>query len=196
MPDPVLLGYVRELVCGPSIESQIALLASAGVTADKQIYRDELPTKRQTGRRMFGEITRALRTGDAIVVPSLAVFARTRPELSAGLAGLRVRAVNLLAVADEIDTRVADADLLFKFGDAERRAIAIWRREQTVNGTRAAKLSGRSGRRPRLAGKREDAARTLWLDPTSDKTNAEIAAGFGLSASRFYGLFGRRPLKE
>lgn len=195
MPDPELLGYVRELVRGPSIDDQLTLIARAGV-ADKYVYRDDIPTKRQTGRRMFGEATRALRPGDVLVVPSLGIFARTRPELTSGLAGLRVRAVHLWAVGDGIDTRTADPDLLFKHGEAERRALGIWRREQTVNGTQAAKLSGRSGRRPRLSKRGEAAARVLWLDPLSDKTNNELAAAIGLSASRLYTLFGRRPLKE
>lgn len=195
MADPVLLAYVRELVRGPSIDDRLALIARAGVI-EKYTYRDEIPTKRQTGRRMFGEVIRALRTGDVLVVPSFGIFARTRPELTSGLAGLRVCAVHLWAVGDDIDTRIADPDLLFKQGEAERRAIGIWRREQTVNGTHAAKLSGRSGRRPRLSKRGEAAARAVWLDPLSDKTNKELAAEIGLSMSRLWTLFGRRPIKE
>lgn len=195
MADPVLLAYVRELVRGPSIDDQLALIARAGVI-EKYIYRDEIPTKRQTGRRMFGEVIRALRTGDVLVVPSFGIFARTRPELTSGLAGLRVCAVHLWAVGDDIDTRIADPDLLFKQGEAERRAIGIWRREQTVNGTQAAKLSGRSGRRPHLSTRKKDAARALWLDPTNDSTNKELSAEIGLSMSRLWTLFGRRPIKE
>ena len=195
MPAPALLGYVRALVRGPSIDDQIALVMHAGVT-EKRIYREALPTKRQTGRRMFGEVNKALRAGDVLVVPSLAIFARTRPELRAGIAGLEVRAIHLWAVDDDIDTREADADLLFKFGAARDRAVGIWAREQSVNGCMAAKLSGRSGRRPRLSKRKLALAEAMWLDPASDKTNAEIAASFGLSASRFYTLFGRRPVKE
>lgn len=195
MPEPALLGYIRTLVRGPSVDAQLALLARSGVDG-RHIYRDELPTKRQTGRPMFGEATRALRPGDVLVVPYMAAFARNRVEIMSGMRGLRVRGAHLWSVDDEIDTRVSDPDDIFKLGEAEHRAAAIWKREQTVNGSRAARLSGRSGRRPFLSPKKNALAQLLWLDPASDKTNAVLAAEIGLSASRLYSKFGRRPPKE
>jgi len=188
----VLLGYARALARGPDIDWQYAQLHAAGVT-DRYIYADALGTRRSDPRHMFGEVSRALRGGDVLVVPCLGVFARNRAEVINSMQGLDLRRVAFVSVDDEIDTRQADADLLFKLGTALTAAERIWNRERTVNATERARRVGRNGRRPKLGPKREADARALWLDPESEKTNDEVAALVGLSKSRLHAKFGARP---
>lgn len=198
MPGPTLLGYARALARGPALDEQVAALTGAGVL-DRYTYCDTIAPARQgpraDPRSMFGEVTRAMRSGDILVVPSLGIFARNRAEIIAGMQGLRLRGVELLSVADEIDTRRPDGDYIFRLGEAMHRAEAIWKRERTANATHAARRSGRTGRRPILSPKREAAARADWLDPSSDKTNKQLAAEHGLSPQRLWAKFGARPMR-
>jgi len=188
----MLLGYARALARGPDIDWQYAQLHAAGVT-DRYIYADALVTRRSDPRRMFGEISRALRGGDVLVVPCLGIFARNSAEVIASMQGLDIRRVAFVSVDDEIDTRQADAGLFLKLGEALAEAKRIWNRERTANATEHARRSKRIGRRPKLGPKREAEARALWLDPESDKTNLQVAELVGLSATRLHAKFGARP---
>jgi DNA invertase Pin-like site-specific DNA recombinase len=195
MAQPCLLGYARAFHRGPKLDEQFAALKRAGVV-ERFIYQDDLASRRQDGRSMFGEVLRALRGSDILAVPSLAVFARNRAEVIAGMQGLQLRSVGLVSVDEAIDTREPDPDQLFKLAQGLQRAEYIWKRERTATAGAAASASGRTGRRPRLGPKAEAAARALWLDPTTDKTNDELATEIGLSKQRLWAKFGPRPPKE
>lgn len=191
MPESALLGYARPFVRGPALDWQHEVLRKAGIP-ERHIYTEEKPLRRPDSRDQFGQITRALRPGDILTVPCLAVFARNREEVMATFRGLGLRQVGFWSIGDEIDTRENDDALLFKLGDATVLASGIWKRERTVRAAEMAKRGHRMGRRPQLGPRKDAEARALWLDPESDKTSAEIAELVGLSAARLYVKFGKR----
>jgi DNA invertase Pin-like site-specific DNA recombinase len=190
-----LIGYVRQLARGITIEDQTKALVDAGV-GSRFIYRDVLATKKITGREMFGEALKALRRGDILAVPSLGIFGRSKAEVSEGMFGLDMRGVLLWSIGDGLDMREADPEQLYKLNRGMRAAEALWKRQRTVKATEAARQRvGRTGRRPKLSSKQETAARLAWATEL-DRTNDEIGREYGLSAGRLWAKFGPRPERE
>jgi DNA invertase Pin-like site-specific DNA recombinase len=132
-----IIGYVRSSSTGDDVSSQIAALANSHC---EQIFKDEGPGTRIDRPNLELALTR-LQEGDVLVVASLNCIARSLSHAVSLVSELRRRGVELVSVADSIDTAAsADVARLFEAFARFERDIAC---ERTATGRQTASLRGR-----------------------------------------------------
>jgi len=178
------IGYARVSTTDQSWNSQIDALKAEGC---EKIYKDKISGVK-TERPEFGEMLKALRSGDTVVVFKLDRLGRSLRHLIDTVAKFDEMGVSFKSINDPVDTTTPQGKLIFNiFGslaEFERELI----RERTKAGLASAKARGRTGGRPR--GLSADAEKTAIVCESLYKdgnlSSNEIGRQLGISKATLY----------
>ena len=173
------LGYARVSTKNQSLDSQIDLLNSAGC---ERIYSEHVSGVSKA-RAEFDSLTKAIRTGDVVVVCSLDRLARSLKELVSIIEGFNKDNVSFISLRENIDTSTTTGRFFFHvfaaISEFERELI----RERTNAGLAAAKARGRSGGRPKSL---SDKQREMVKELLKTQTYTSVAEQFNVSKATIY----------
>ena len=189
----MLIGYARVSTDDQHLELQREALRDAGCA---NIYEDTLSGARPE-RPGLAQATKALRSGDTLVVWRLDRLARSLKNLIALSEELEDAGVGLRSIHEAIDTKTSSGKLFFHLmgalGEFERNLI----RERTRAGLVAAKARGKTGGRPRSLSDGDLTAAKALLG-SEDLAVVEVARRVGVSPATLYRYFpgGRSGMVE
>ena len=180
----MLIGYARVSTDDQNLELQRDALLEAGC---ERIYEDTLSGARAE-RPGLAQATKALRSGDTLVVWRLDRLARSLKNLIALSEELDDAGVGLRSIQESIDTKSSSGKLFFHLmgalGEFERNLI----RERTKAGLDAAKARGKVGGRPRSLIDADLIAAKALLG-SEDLSVVEVAKRVGVSPATLYRYF-------
>jgi len=107
-----LVGYARVSSRGQNLDVQTAALTGAGVAPDN-IYSEKLTGTRRQGRNALESMLAYVRKGDTVVITRLDRMARSTRDLLNIAAQLEDKGVNLMVLAQQIDTSTPAGKLFF-----------------------------------------------------------------------------------
>ncbi len=178
-----MLGYARVSTIGQDLDTQLAILAAAGVGASR-IYTDKLSGAANTARPGLTALLDYARDGDTVVVTAIDRLGRSAAEVTRTIADLGQRRILLRALREGIDTATPTgravaaimatlAELELELGKERRAAARESRRARSLPATKPHKLSvDRQEQLRRLAATGEPVA--------------ELAAAFGIGRATAY----------
>ena len=180
----MLIGYARVSTDDQNLELQRDALLEAGC---ERIYEDTLSGARAE-RPGLAQATKALRSGDTLVVWRLDRLARSLKNLIALSEELDDAGVGLRSIQESIDTKSSSGKLFFHLmgalGEFERNLI----RERTKAGLDAARARGKVGGRPRSLTDADLIAAKALLG-SEDLSVVEVAKRVGVSPATLYRYF-------
>ena len=175
------IGYARVSTDDQHLDLQRDALKQAGCGV---IYEEKASGK-NTSRPELDQCSKALRSGDTLVIWRLDRLGRSLPDLVKIVAELENRGVHFESLTEKIETGNAAGKLQFHvfaaLAEFERALI----RERTQAGLAAARARGRAGgRKPKLDEKQVREIKALLRDP--DIRVAEVARQYGVSRTTLY----------
>lgn len=175
------VGYARVSTREQNIDAQLDALAAAGC---ERVFLDKVSGK-LAHRPQWDACRDYLRPGDQLVVTRLSRIARSVRHLGEVAAHLEARRIDLVVLAQGIDTTTPAGRLLFHMLGAIDEFTADLISEGTREGLAAARARGRVGGRPSVMTPAKLAvARQLLAG--GQHTVTEIAATIGVSRGTLY----------
>jgi DNA invertase Pin-like site-specific DNA recombinase len=175
------VGYARVSTREQNIESQLDALSAAGC---ERVFVDKVSGK--LARRSQWDVCRDyLRPGDELVITRLSRVARSVRHLTEVTAELEQRGIELVVLAQGIDTTTPAGRLLFHLLGAIDEFTADLISEATLEGLAAARARGRAGGRPPVMTPAKLAVARRMLD-SGEHTITEIAATIGVGRATLY----------
>lgn len=176
----MLIGYARVSTEDQNLTLQTDALTSAGC---ERVFTDKASGAISAREGLAKALSHA-REGDTVVVWKLDRLGRSVKGLVDLVTGLADRNVEFRSLTDGIDTGSPSGRFFFHVMSAmaqmERELIT----ERTRAGLAAAKLRGKvGGRKPKMTGRKIDAARKLLLAGTPPR---EVAGQLGVSVPTLY----------
>ena len=178
-----IFGYARASIEGPDLAEQLDALARLGV-AGGRTFSDPATGTRMTRRAGFKALLDALTAGSLLIVASLDRLGGSATELVSIVALLRGREVDLVTVAEGIDTRTEAGTGLFGLVEVLARFESAQRSERKQAGVERARARGNGPGRPSvISGEARARIVTLMLEGRSFD---EIASVVGVSRASLY----------
>lgn len=175
------VGYARVSTREQNIDSQLDALHAAGC---ERVFVDKVSGK--LARRSQWDACRDyLRPGDELVITRLSRVARSVRHLTEVTAELGERGIELVVLAQGIDTTAPAGRLLFHLLGAIDEFTADLISEATLEGLAAARARGRVGGRPTVMTPAKLAVARQMLD-TGEHTVTAIAATIGVGRGTLY----------
>ena len=176
----MLIGYARVSTEDQNLTLQTDALASAGC---QLVFTDKASGASAAREGLLAALSHA-REGDEVVVWKLDRLGRSVKGLVDLVINLAERKVGFRSLTDGIDTGSPSGRFFFHVMSAmaqmERELIA----ERTKAGLEAAKAQGKvGGRKPKMTGRKIDAARKLLLAGTRPR---DVAGQLGISVPTLY----------
>jgi len=173
----MIIGYLRDISNGQSVQSQIDQLKAAGAT---KIFQEQ-PAAAKRDRSQLNMLMADIREGDTVVVTSLDRIAHNIKHLREVVESLAAAGVAFKVIDNGIDTSTPHGSiirmLLGAITDFEQRMV----RERQSEGIDRAKREGRyKGRKPTAMAKKEEVlalnAQGLTKQKIADQLKIGIAS--------------------
>ena len=175
------IGYARVSTEDQHLDLQRHALQQSGC----HVIYEEAASGKNAERLELEQCSKALRTGDTLVVWRLDRLGRSLPDLVQIVADLERSGISFESLTEKIKIESAAGKLVFHVSAAlaefERSLIP----ERTHAGLAAARARGRSdGRKPKLGEKQVREIKSLLRDP--DIQVADVARRYGVSRTTLY----------
>lgn len=180
-------GYARVSTRSQKDDSQLDALRAAGC---ERIRTDKVSSKLAC-RAEWDDLLACLREGDQLVITRLSQMARSLKHLTEIAAQLAERGIDLVVLAQDLDTTTPAGSCLYHVIGAMDEMLADLISEGTREGLEAARARGRrGGRKPKLTQRQIAIARQMYDDKGENGkrkyTVVEIAKTFNVSRKTIY----------